>query len=301
MPRSDQGGAVKLGQLSLIGVGLIGGSLAAALREVGAVDRVLASARRQETLDTARYLGLIDGGDTDPVAVTKGADVVMLAVPMGACRGVFETLRDSWPDQAVVTDAGSTKASVIADLKAVFGEVPANFVPGHPVAGTERSGPAAAFPGLFRHRRVILTPLDRTDPVATARVRAMWECVGAQVHEMSAAHHDEVLGLTSHLPHLIAYQLIETLARVDDTREVFTFAAGGLRDLTRIASSNPQMWSDIMLANREAVLAALDQYLADLGKLRGELADGNAAALLAHFSAAKQARDRWIHTAEAER
>lgn len=292
---------MKLGQLSLIGVGLIGGSLAAALREVGAVERVLASARRQETLDTARYLGLIDAGDTDPAAVVSGADVVMLAVPMGACRGVFEALRDSWPEQAVVTDAGSTKASVLADLRAVFGRIPANFVPGHPVAGTERSGPAAAFPGLFRHRRVILTPTAETDPEATARVRAMWECVGAQVHEMSAEHHDEVLGLTSHLPHLIAYQLIETLARAQDNREVFAFAAGGLRDLTRIASSNPQMWSDIMLANREAVLAALDRYLEDLGSLRADLAAGDAGALLAHFGAAKQARDRWIHTAEADR
>ncbi|ORE88279.1 Prephenate dehydrogenase [Oceanococcus atlanticus] len=286
-------------QLSLIGIGLIGGSLAAGLRTVGQVERVTACARRQETLDTARYLQLIDDGSTDLASAIAGADMVVLAVPMGAYREVFSALKPIWPEHAVVTDAGSSKLSVIEDARAVFGHVPSNFVPGHPVAGTEKSGPAAAIADLFRHRRVILTPQDDTSAAALQAVRAMWESVGAQVHVMSAQHHDEVLALTSHLPHVIAYQLIETLARLDDQREIFSFAAGGLKDLTRIASSNPQMWTDIMMANDTAVLEGLDRYIEDLQALRELLAAGDAERVLAHFERAKNARDQWIHTAEA--
>lgn len=290
---------MKIRKLALIGVGLIGGSLAAALRELGLVDQVAAYARRPETLDTARYLGLIDQGHRDLKSLVADADIVMLAVPMGAYRGVFEQLRDCWPKHAVVTDAGSTKASVLADAQAVLGSLPPNLVPGHPVAGTERSGPAAADAQLYRHRRVILTPHEGSDPQAVQRVRQLWEAVGARVSEMSAEHHDEVLGLTSHLPHVLAYQLIETLATVDDRREIFAFAAGGLRDLTRIASSSPQMWSDIMAANQASVLKALDAYLQDLNQLRGELAAGDREALNRRFSRAKTARDHWMHTADA--
>ncbi len=285
-------------QLSLIGIGLIGGSLAAGLRTVKAVERVTACARRQETLDTAQYLELIDFGSTDLAQAIDGADMIMLAVPMGAYRGVFEALKPIWPKDAVVTDAGSSKTSVIEDAQAVFGEVPDNFVPGHPVAGTERSGPAAAFPELYRHKRVVLTPQANTRADAVEKVTAMWQAVGAEVHCMSAAHHDEILALTSHLPHVIAYQLIETLAQLDDQREVFSFAAGGLKDLTRIASSNPQMWADIMQANREAVLASMDHYMTDMQRLRDLIAGADHAALEDHFERAKQARDRWIHTAE---
>lgn len=285
-------------QLSLIGIGLIGGSLAAGLRTIGQVERVTACARRQETLDTARYLGLIDDGNVDLAEAIAGADMLVLAVPMGAYREVFTALKPIWPENAVVTDAGSSKLSVVEDAKAVFGYLPSNFVPGHPVAGTEKSGPAAAIADLFRHRRVILTPEDDTDPAAVQAVQRMWESVGARVHFMSAQHHDEVLALTSHLPHVIAYQLIETLARLDDQREIFSFAAGGLKDLTRIASSNPQMWTDIMLANQDAVLHGLDRYVEDLQALRGLLASGDAERVLAHFQRAKNARDQWIHTAE---
>ena len=286
-------------QLCLIGVGLIGGSLAAGLRQVRAVERVTAYARRQETLDTAKYLDLIDAGSTDIAQAIDGADMIMLAVPMGAYRGVFEQLKPIWPKHAIVTDGGSSKTSVLDDARTVFGEVPANFIPGHPVAGTERSGPAAAFAELYRHKRVVLTPQEGANPDAVAQVTAMWQAVGAEVHCMSAEHHDEVLALTSHLPHVIAYQLIETLAQLDDQREVFSFAAGGLKDLTRIASSNPQMWADIMQANRAAVLDSLDQYLSDMGELRDLIASADRDALQSHFERAKNARDQWIHTAEA--
>ena len=285
--------------LGLVGVGLIGGSLAAALRELGQVERIIATARRTETLDTARYLGLIDEGSAELAPVLAEADVVMLAVPMGAYRDLFARMRDIWPEQAVVTDAGSTKLSVLQDAEAVLGRLPPNLVPGHPVAGTERSGPAAAEPSLFRHRRVILTPHEHSDERAVATVQALWEGVGARVSRMSAQHHDEVLGLTSHLPHVLAYQLIDTLAAEDEAREIFAFAAGGLKDLTRIASSNPEMWSDIMAANQESVVAALDAYLGDLAVLREELAGGRRDALRQRFARAKAARDQWIHTADA--
>ena len=289
-----------IGRLCVIGVGLIGGSLVAALRERGLVGEVVGCARRAETLATAEYLGLIDRGETDPAAAIAGADVVVIAVPMGQYRALFDTLAPVWPEQAIVTDCGSTKTSVHADLEAALGRLPSNFVAGHPVAGTERSGPAAALPGLFRHRRVILTPHAQAAADATARVRALWEAVGAAVSSMSDRHHDEVLALTSHLPHVVAYELIGTLAAAADEREVFAYAAGGLRDLTRIASSDAGMWRDIVLANREAVGQALDAYITGLQAARAELLAGDGAALQRRFAGARSTREQWIRTAEVD-
>lgn len=289
-----------INRLCVIGVGLIGGSLIAGLRERGLVREVVGCARREETLATAQYLQLIDAGTTNPLEAVAGADMVVIAVPMGQYAALFQTLAQAWPEQAVVTDCGSTKASVHEDLRQALGQIPANFVAGHPVAGTERSGPAAAKPDLYRHRRVILTPHEQAHSAAVDRVRAMWEGVGASVAQMQDTHHDEVLALTSHLPHVIAYQLIGTLAAVADEREVFAYAAGGLRDLTRIASSDAGMWRDIVSANRVAVLAALDRYMADLKQARQELANGDDAALEQRFGRAKQTRDQWIRTAEAD-
>ncbi len=287
-------------RLCIIGVGLIGGSLAAALRERQQVGEVVGYSRRKETLDTARYLGLIDRGETDLARAVDGADMVVIAIPMGQYRELFTRLAPIWPQTAVVTDCGSTKTSVHADLEAVMGEVPANFVAGHPVAGTEKSGPAAAFPELYRHRRVILTPHPETATEAVTRVQAMWEAVGAAVSLMQDRHHDEILALTSHLPHVIAYQLIGTLADAGNEREVFAYAAGGLRDLTRIASSNPDMWRDIVSANQGAVTTALDQYIADLQTVRDEINSGNTAALYERFSRARATRENWIRMAEAD-
>lgn len=289
-----------INRLCVIGVGLIGGSLIAGLRERGLVREVVGCARREETLATAQYLQLIDAGTTNPLEAVAGADMVVVAVPMGQYAALFQTLAQAWPAQAVVTDCGSTKASVHEDLRQALGQIPANFVAGHPVAGTERSGPAAAKPDLYRHRRVILTPHEQAHSAAIDRVRAMWEGVGASVAQMQDTHHDEVLALTSHLPHVIAYQLIGTLAAVADEREVFAYAAGGLRDLTRIASSDAGMWRDIVSANRVAVLAALDRYMADLKQARQELANGDESALEQRFGRAKQTRDQWIRTAEAD-
>lgn len=289
-----------INRLCVIGVGLIGGSLVAALRERGLVGRVVGYSRRSETLDTAKYLGLIDEGEIDLARAVDGADMVVIAIPMGQYRSLFEKLAPIWPQSAVVTDCGSTKESVHADLEAVMGQVPPNFVAGHPVAGTEKSGPAAAFPELYRHRRVILTPHLEAQTEAVQAVQAMWEGVGAAVSLMQDCHHDEILALTSHLPHVIAYQLIGTLADAGNEREVFAYAAGGLRDLTRVASSDPDMWRDIVSANRVAVLGALDQYIADLTAVREEINAGDSAALHERFSHARTTRENWIRMAEAD-
>ena len=289
-----------INRLCVIGVGLIGGSLVAALRERELVNEVVGYSRRAETLETARYLGLIDRGETELAAAVAGADMIVIAIPVGQYRALFEALRPIWPEHAIVTDCGSTKGSVHADLEAVLGALPVNFVAGHPVAGTERSGPAAARGDLYRHRRVILTPHPQADAEAVAQVSAMWEGVGAAVSQMSDQHHDEVLALTSHLPHVIAYQLIGTLASAADKREVFSYAAGGLRDLTRIASSDPDMWRDIVCANAPAVTEALDRYIDDLQSARAEIAAGDQDALQQRFARARTTRENWIRVAEAD-
>jgi prephenate dehydrogenase len=217
--------------------------------------------------------------------------MVLVAVPLGAMRQVFGAIRDALDEDAVFTDAGSAKLSVIEDVKAVFGGVPKCFVPGHPIAGTENSGVEASFAELYRNRRVILTPVAETDARATQRVRTLWETAGAIVSEMDPVHHDEVLAATSHLPHLLAFALVESLARLSDQREIFEYAAGGFRDFTRIASSDPVMWRDICLANRPALLAMMERFSTDLDGLRQAIDTRDGERILAVFQAAKAARD----------
>jgi len=202
---------------------------------------------------------------------------------------------------AVITDGGSSKRSVVDDAMAVFGEIPAVLVPGHPIAGRERGGVEASSACLFAQRRIILTPVAETSSAALEKVRWMWQQTGAEVTEMTVSHHDEVLAATSHLPHMLAYQLVDTLAQLDDRRDIFRFAAGGFRDFTRIASSDPVMWRDICLANRTALLEILDRYQADLGRLRDTVEQGDAEALMATFSRAKTARDAFVDRVAADR
>jgi prephenate dehydrogenase len=288
---------IQVQRLAIIGVGLIGGSLARALRQAGAVGEVVGCGRDSSHLQRAREMGVVDRWDTDPAAAVQGADVVVLATPVGAMAALFGAIHPALSAQAVVTDVGSTKLSVIAAAQAVFGRCPANFVPGHPIAGTEKTGVEASVADLFRGRRVILTPVADTDPAATARVKALWQLAGAQVSEMSAQHHDHVLAATSHLPHVLAYALVDQLASMDDRMEIFAYAAGGFRDFTRIASSSPEMWRDIACANREALVAVLDGYLDNLRQLREAIARNDGESLLAAFRRAKQARDRLIDLA----
>ncbi len=280
-----------IARLCVAGVGLMGGSLARALRAAGQVGEIVGWGRDPAHLERALALGVIDRFEQDAAAAAAGADMVVLAVPVGATGEVLARLQPGLSPEAVVTDVGSTKGSVVADVRRVLGGLPPWFVPGHPIAGTEQSGVEASVTGLFAGRRVILTPEPETAAAAVARVRAMWEAVGAQVVETSAAHHDAVLAATSHLPHMLAYALVDTLARMDDSAEIFEYAAGGFADFTRIASSNPAMWHDICLANREALVAVMDRFLDDLARLREAVAAGDSEFLRQTFERAKAARD----------
>ena len=281
-------------RLAVIGVGLIGGSLARALRAADAVGEVIGCGRSAENLELAFDLGVIDGCTRDPAVAVKDADMVFVAVPLGAMRDTFERIRGHLAPAAVITDGGSVKGSVVADAVAVFGGVPPRFVPGHPIAGTERSGVGASFPELYQNRRVILTPLPETEPDAVAKVRAMWQTVGAEVSDMGVAHHDEVLAATSHLPHMLAFGLVDALARMRDNDEIFRYAAGGFRDFTRIASSSPVMWRDICMANAEALSAMLARFGEEMTDLADSIRRRDGDHLLEIFSRAKQARDRFV-------
>lgn len=280
-------------RLAIIGVGLIGGSLARALRAAGACREIVGCGRDAAQLEKAVALGVIDTYEQDPARAVAGADVVVLAVPVGATEAVYRQLAPRLDADAVVTDVGSTKGSVVEAVRAAAGALPANFVPGHPIAGTEKSGVEASLAGLFQGRRVILTPHEDTAAEAVARVRHMWEACGAEVSVMGVAHHDQVLAATSHLPHVLAYALVDSLARMEDSSEVFAYAAGGFRDFTRIASSDPQMWHDICLANREALVPVLERFGADLARLCEAIRAGDGTALLDTFTRAKQARDNF--------
>jgi prephenate dehydrogenase len=281
-------------RLCVIGVGLIGGSLARALRDAGACQEVVGAGRNPENLQTAVDLGVIDRYETDLASAVAGADMVLVSVPLGAMAAVFRAIKGHLAAHAVLTDAGSAKGSVIDAARQVFDGLPAAFVPGHPIAGTEQSGVEASFAGLYKDRRVILTPLPDTDTHATDRVRDMWEAAGADVVEMDPVHHDAVLAATSHLPHVLAYTLVESLVRLGDEGEVFEYAAGGFRDFTRIASSDPVMWRDICLANGDAIQLMLEHFFTDLQELTEAIQNRDGQHLLDIFSSAKAARDRYV-------
>jgi prephenate dehydrogenase len=281
-------------RLAVIGVGLIGGSLARALRAAGEVGEVIGCGRGGPNLEKAQRLQVIDRYSHDIGEAVKGADMIFLAVPLGAMESTFDALKGNLADDAVITDGGSAKGSVVADCKAVYGEVLPNFVPGHPIAGTENSGVEASFAELYQNRRVILTPVEDTSPEATDKVEAMWRVCGAEVTRMSVEHHDEVLAATSHLPHMLAFSLVDSLARLKDNDEIFRYAAGGFRDFTRIASSNPVMWRDICISNKEALSKMMENYSAEMKELAETIRQGDGQHLLEIFERAKAARDRYI-------
>ncbi len=283
-------------RLCIIGVGLIGGSLARALREAGACQEVVGAGRNVANLQTAKDLGVIDHFETDLARAVAGADMVVVCVPLGAMEEVFSRIKGQLEEHAVLTDAGSAKGSVIEAAQRAFGHIPGFFVPGHPIAGTEQSGVEASFSSLYVDRRVILTPLPETNSNATDRVREMWQSAGAQVVSMDPVHHDAVLAATSHLPHVLAFSLVDTLSRLDETDEVFDYAAGGFRDFTRIASSDPVMWRDICVANSDAIQLMIEQYVADLQEVSKAIRNRDGQQLLDIFSRAKAARDRYIET-----
>jgi prephenate dehydrogenase len=279
-------------RLCVIGVGLIGGSLARALRDAGAVEHIVGCGRSAPNLIKAVEMGVIDEYIVDAAEAVRGADMVVVATALSATPIIFEKIATAINATTVVTDVGSAKARVVEAARRSFGDDFHQFVPGHPIAGTEKSGVEASFAELFQEHRVILTPLAETNPEALNRVAAMWKLAGANVTEMDVEQHDKVLAATSHLPHMLAYALVDCLAKMDQSEDVFRYAAGGFRDFTRIASSSPEMWCDISLDNREAILTVLDSFSATYERLRHALENDNRGLLLEIFSGAKAARER---------
>lgn len=280
-----------INRLCIIGVGLIGGSLARSLKAAGACKEIVGTSRNLANLEKAQQLHVIDRFETDISVAVEGADIVVIATPIGSMDAIFKSLKGVLSPGMVLTDVGSTKGSVIEAATNVFGSCPDYFVPAHPIAGTEKSGVEASFNELFMDRRVILTPLEDTNPDAMAAVQSMWESTGAKVTTMDAGHHDEVLAATSHLPHVLAYSLVDTLSRMDEKTEIFNYAAGGFRDFTRIASSDPLMWHDICLSNSNAILKVLKKFSDDLSMLEQAVKDKDSKTLLDVFQRAKTARD----------
>ncbi len=280
-------------RLSVIGVGLIGGSLALALKAAGYCRHITGVGRDAGRLAQAQQAGVIDDYTTDYAQGVSDADIVCIAVPLNASLEVFKKIHGHLKDGAVLTDAGSAKACVLDDISKAFGQVPDTFVPGHPIAGTEKSGFEAAIAELYQGRRVILTPVEHTASAAVTTVRNMWEAAGAVVETTDVAHHDRVLAATSHLPHLLAFGLVDSLAKQKDVDEIFRFAAGGFRDFTRIAAADPTMWRDICLRNSGPILEALHDYRLDLDELAAAIETSDGDALTEIFMRAKRARDKF--------
>ena len=283
----------RLGKVVVFGVGLIGGSFALALKKAGAAGEVVGIGRSQATLDEALRLGIIDRVGACDAATLRDADLILLATPVGQMPALMQAMAPHLGPQAAITDGGSTKSDVAA---AVYRHLPqhlSRFVPAHPIAGAENSGAAAAKADLYVERKVVLTPLPENVPEAVERVRAAWVACGATVHEMAPARHDQVFAAVSHLPHLLSFALVHDLAQRENREEFFRFAASGFRDFTRIAASHPEMWRDICIANRAALLGELEQYQRQLDELRRALLAGDAAALEAVFDEARTVRRAW--------
>ena len=287
---------MRIGKLVVVGVGLIGGSCALALKRAGVVDEVVGVGRTQVNLDAALAHYVIDRAvllDADWTRDVADADVVLLAAPVAQFPALFAALAPGIGLRTVVTDAGSTKQDVVAAARAALAAAFARFVPGHPIAGTEHTGAAAAFPSLFERRDVILTPVPETDPRAVAVVTALWQACGARVATLDPARHDAVFAAVSHLPHMLAFVLVAELAARPDASVYFDHAASGFRDFTRIAAGSPEMWRDIALANRDALLEEMDRYGEHLAQARALLMAGDGQALAALFTRACNARREW--------
>lgn len=285
---------LRIDKLVIIGVGLIGGSFALALKKARMVKTVVGVGRSRKNLQVAQRRGIIDRAETDVARAVADADLVLVGAPVGQMPGIFARIAPALPPRAVVTDAGSTKQDVIAAARRHLGAHFAQFVPAHPIAGTEMSGAAAAFPELFRDRDLILVPQAETKAAAVRLVRAAWRACGARIVRLQAAEHDAIFGAVSHLPHVAAFALMNLLGQRRDARRLLGFSGGGLRDTVRIAGSSPEMWRDICIANRTALLPLIDGYISELETARAALAAGDDIALETMFRAAQRARARWL-------
>ncbi len=280
--------------LSIIGVGLIGGSLARALRKAKLVGRVTGCNRCEETLKKAIELDVIDDYSLDVSEAVKGADVVVIGTPLSVTEKLFPKIAEAMGRNTVLTDVGSAKSSVVNAARKTLGDNFSRFVPGHPIAGTEQSGVEASFAELFIDHRVILTPVEETCEKSHKLITDMWKAVGADVVDLDVNHHDEVLAATSHLPHMLAYALVDCLASMQEREEIFKYAAGGFADFTRIASSNPDMWHDICFSNRDALLKTLDKFSEHIEQVKNAIESSDSEQLLKIFTRAKKVRDEFV-------
>lgn len=281
-------------RVAIVGVGLIGGSFGLALKAAKRCGHVVGIGRGVANLKVAADRGCIDSFATDVEVGVQDADLILLATPVSFFRNLFVELKPNLKPGAVVTDGGSTKRDVVAAARAALGPAIGQFVPAHPVAGAEKSGAGAATPELFRNRRVVLTPLEENNEDAVERVSAAWGACGARLSRMTVDEHDEVLAAVSHLPHVLAYALVGDIAARDNAAQLFGYAAGGFRDFTRIASSSPEMWRDICVANSDKLLGELDRYAESLSRYRKILEQKDPARLEKAFADARAARERWL-------
>ncbi|MEI7842002.1 MAG: prephenate dehydrogenase/arogenate dehydrogenase family protein [Gallionellaceae bacterium] len=282
-------------KIVIFGVGLIGGSFALALRKANAVSEVVGFGRSQATLEQAKQLGIVDRIGSDVASEVNNADLILLATPVAQMTELFTRIAPHLGANTLITDGGSTKGDVVAAARAHLGEKISQFIPAHPIAGGEKSGAAAALPDLYQGKRVVLTPLPENSTADVARVRQAWELCGANVSELTPQEHDEVFAAVSHLPHLLSFALVHDLAQRDNRDQLLSFAASGFRDFTRIAASSPEMWRDICMANREALLRELQQYTAELNDLQLALKNQDSAKLEEVFSLAREVRSAWSH------
>lgn len=292
-----------LKKIVIVGVGLIGGSFALALRKAGVVEQIVGVGRTQASLLRAKELGIIDVISTSIEESLQDADLVLLSLPVAQTEATLAAIKPYLQKQTVITDAGSIKGEVVLAARRALGEKIGQFVPGHPIAGLESTGPDAAIASLYVGKKVVLTPLSENSAEQVAMVEKAWQQCGAIIHQLTAENHDAVFAAVSHLPHLLAYALVDDIATKPHADLLFQYAASGFRDFTRIAGSSPEMWRDISLTNQTAILTELDAYIAQLTRFRGQLAVGDGDAMYAMFSNAQRARQNWqrsIETAEVQ-
>ena len=287
---------MQLERVAIIGVGLIGGSFALALKQAGVCGHVVGAGRNAANLRLALERGILDSIAADAIAAAHGADLVLVAAPVAQFPRIFRDIGQVLGPKALVTDGGSTKRDVVAAAREALGRKVAQFVPAHPIAGAEKSGAGAAAADLFRGKRVVLTPLPENSDSAVRKVQDAWSACGARITRMDAAEHDAVLAAVSHLPHLLAFALVHDIAGRENSAQLFSYAAGGFRDFTRIASSHPEMWRDICVANRDRLLSELSRFSTKLEQMKRLLEAGDGAGLEKLFAEARAARDEWIHS-----
>jgi prephenate dehydrogenase len=286
-------------KITIFGVGLIGGSFALALKKAGAVQCVVGVGRTLASLERAKELGIIDIVSTSVADALRDTDLVLVAAPVAQTESILKAIEPHLQAGTVVTDAGSTKSDVVAAARKSLGNKIAQFVPGHPIAGRELNGPDAAIDDLYVGKKVVLTALQENSAADVERVATAWQQCGAIIHRLTAENHDRVFAAVSHLPHLLAYALVDDIAKKPHADLLFQYAASGFRDFTRIAGSSPEMWRDITLANQSALLNELDAYMAQLTQLRSLLAAGDGKSIEAIYANAQQARHDWIRSIEA--